>query len=279
MLSFFHFSIIIFISVVYLSSSSDSEEDIFPIPPSPLQINENPANNNVVVNDVNDNNVQEAGTTVNNIQPVNQVVGNGVEDTDYDTATTVSYGQFVRVEQNEEVMNERKRHLDERERLLKEREAASITQMATVKANAEELKRKIDEFLENDANASLLIDPLIYGYAFSAHPFLFMTKTDQVRLSKLRIKVAEIQERIDAQRHQIHVNARQPNAFADPTCVVCFDDIRSPNKRFSTLRCGHIYCEECMGQINRCGVCRMEFDNDNENHHIRLNLSFNQINF
>lgn len=260
---------------MYLSSSDDDAD----MPPlrfssiSPLPLNENPSNGNIL-NGVNGNNVQEAGgSTRVNVQLVNPAVA---EDTENDTASTISnHLQFAHPERNEELMNERQRNLDERERLLKERETANINQMTTTKAQAEEIKRKIDRFLEDDFNANLLVDPIICGYAFSAHAFLYMTKIDQIRLCKLRLKIAELQEKIDERRQQNHANVRQPSAFGDPTCVVCFDDIRSPDKRFSTLRCGHIYCTECMERITRCGVCRMEFDNMDENDHIRLNLSFN----
>lgn len=228
---------------------------------------------------------------VENVQvPINANLVDNDSDFD-DTATTVSLSSFFDrpeglIDQHQDDLDTRERQLIEREKIIQEKEKVNAAAVNTVRAKTDELKKKIDRFIEEEVHESLLIDPEIYGYASHTQPFLFMSVQDQNRLNKLRLKVNEIRTRIEQRRYQNRLQQNNNNQHLhSPSCPVCLDDIRTTDKAFFTLRCGHVHCENCLDGIIRtrinnqpakCASCRNEFDHENNGDRVRLRLTYNQ---
>lgn len=169
-----------------------------------------------------------------------------------DTASTISVRQLRtpnRYRNRMLKLDSRERALNNREVSLNARDVGSA--LSSAKVAAENLKKKVDRFLEDEFPQDLLVDPDIYGYTYSSHPYLYMSVQDQTRLTRLRSKIIDIRQRIEERKHQNFVAQRPAGNNTIPICPICFDDLRATENRIESLACGHMYCEPCLRQLSQ----------------------------
>ncbi len=83
----------------------------------------------------------------------------------------------------------------------------------------------------------------------------------------------ELEKRIVEKEDQLRSELVEKNSLIktlekDTMCPVCHDDMKSDDNKLPMVnKCGHIFCSVCIHAMDKCAICRYEYD---ESHHVRL---------